>query len=162
LFFSANKIPQTADDSDAYYRRKIVISFPNKFEGDTADPNLLAKLTTDVELSGIFNALMIAFRNILQKNNGIFINEKTIQARREKYEMAANPIGSFIEHAVAKDSEESDKAPKDVLYNVYKRYCKENKLAVESKENFGKILKNKYHYKEGRESSGAENDLEGG
>jgi hypothetical protein len=50
-------------------------------------------------------------------------------------------IGSFIEHAVAKDSEESDKTPKDLLYNVYKRYCKENKLAVESKENFGKILK---------------------
>ena len=139
LFFSANKIPQTADDSDAYYRRKIVISFPNRFEGDTADPDMLAKLTTDEELSGIFNLLMTALRNILLKNNGIFINEKTIQARREKYEMAANPIGS---------------APKDVLYNVYKRYCKENKLAVESKENFGKILKNKYHYKEGRESSG--------
>ena len=62
--------------------------------------------------------------------------------------------GSFIEHAVAKDSEESDKTPKDLLYNVYKRYCKENKLAVESKENFGKILKNKHNFKDGREASG--------
>jgi putative DNA primase/helicase len=154
LFFSANKIPQTTDDSDAYYRRNIVVSFPNTFEGDTADPNQLAKLTTDEEISGIFNVLMDALRDILLKNNGIFINEKTIQTRKEKYEMAADPIGSFIEHAVAKDSDESDKTPKDLLYNIYKRYCKENKLAVESKENFGKMLKNKYQYQDGREASG--------
>jgi putative DNA primase/helicase len=135
LFFSANRIPQTTDDSDAYYRRNIVISFPKKFEGDRADTNMLAKLTTDDEISGIFNVLMDALRDILLKNNGgIFINEKTIQARREKYEMAANPIGSFIEHMVARDSIESDKITKDEFYQVYQRYCRENKLVVESKE----------------------------
>jgi putative DNA primase/helicase len=153
LFFSANKIPQTADDSDAYYRRNIVISFPNRFEGANDDPNLLAKLTTEEELSGIFNVLMIALQRLL-KNNSVYVNEKTIQRRREKYEMAANPIGSFIEHAVTRDSGESDKTPKDLLYNVYKRYCKENKLAVQSKENFGKILKKKHDFQDGREASG--------
>jgi putative DNA primase/helicase len=155
LFFSANKIPQTADDSDAYYRRNVVISFPNKFEGDKADPDMLTKLTTDDEISGIFNVLMIALRNILLKNNGgIFINEKTIQARREKYEMAANPIGSFIKNAVAEDSIESDKVTKDEFYHVYQRYCTQNKLVVESKENLGKILKKKYQYQDGRDASG--------
>ena len=70
LFFSANKIPQTADESDADYRRKIVLSFPNTFEGQNDDPDLLAKLTTEEELSGIFNILMTALRNILLRNNG--------------------------------------------------------------------------------------------
>ncbi len=65
LFFSANKIPQTADESDAYFRRNVVISFPNKFDEDKADPDLLSKLTTDEEMSGIFNVLMIALRRIL-------------------------------------------------------------------------------------------------
>jgi putative DNA primase/helicase len=123
------------------------------FEGKNDDPDLLAKLTTEEELSSIFNVLMVALQRLL-KNNGVFVNEKTIHTRREKYEMAANPIGSFIEHAVARDSEEYDKTPKDRLYNIYKRYCKENKLAVESKENFGKILKNKYDFLDGREASG--------
>ncbi|MGC2427204.1 MAG: hypothetical protein WA421_09225 [Nitrososphaeraceae archaeon] len=63
LFF-ANKIPQTTDDSDAYYRRKIVISFPNMFEGKNDDPDLLAKLTAEEELSGIFNVLMIALQRL--------------------------------------------------------------------------------------------------
>jgi hypothetical protein len=37
---------------------------------------------------------------------------------------------------------------------VYKHFCSVKKLAVESKENFGKILKGKLGYKDGRESTG--------
>jgi hypothetical protein len=95
LFFSANKIPQTADDSDAYYRRQ--------FEDNNADPDLLMNLTTEEELSGIFNVLMTSLRRVLRSKR-IFVNEKTIQERREKYEMSSDPIGSFIKIAVAEDS----------------------------------------------------------
>ena len=41
------------------------------------------------------------------------MNEKIIRERREKYELALNPIGSFIERAIALDSTESDKVIKD-------------------------------------------------
>jgi hypothetical protein len=58
-------------------------------------------LTTEEELSGIFNILMTALRRILKNNRGVFVNEKTIRERREKYELALNPIGSFIEQAIA-------------------------------------------------------------
>jgi putative DNA primase/helicase len=155
LFFNANKIPETDDTSDAYYRRNNIISFPNKFEDGVADPDLLFKLTTEEELSGIFNVLMIALRRLL-KNKCLFVSEKTIHQRREKYELALNPIGSFIKDAVAQESVESDRVIKDEFYHAYKRFCKEKRLAVESKENFGKILKsNVYGYQDGREASGA-------
>jgi putative DNA primase/helicase len=153
LWFSANKLPQTADNSDAYYRRIPVISFPHKFEGHNADPDLSRKLTTKEELSGIFNVLMIALRRILH-NKGIYLNEKTIQERREKYEMASNPIGSFIEHMIAKDCTEDDKTPKEEFYRAYVLYCKENNLPIQSKENFGKILKRNFYFQEGREPCG--------
>lgn len=152
LFFSANKIPETADDSDAYFRRNVVISFPNKFEGETADPDLLSKLAAEEELSGIFNVLMTALRRVL-KRGGIFVNEKTVHARREKYELATNPIKSFVEDAISEDSVESDRTTKEQIYQAYRRFCKDNTLAIESKENFGKILKNKHSFEEGRESS---------
>ncbi|MGC2598412.1 MAG: phage/plasmid primase, P4 family, partial [Nitrososphaeraceae archaeon] len=96
LFFSANKIPTTHDTSDAFFRRYVIISFPNNFEGKD-DPDLVRKLTTD-------DLLMIALRRILKNNRGIFVNEKTICERREKYELALNPVGSFLEQAVAGDS----------------------------------------------------------
>ena len=83
LFFSANKIPMTYDTSDAFFRRNYIISFPNNFETKD-DPDLLKKLTTDEELSGIFNILMIALRRILKNNRGIFTNAKTIHERQRK------------------------------------------------------------------------------
>jgi Cdc6-like AAA superfamily ATPase len=50
-------------------------------------------------------------------------------------------LAHFIEQAIVEDSTESDRVIKDDLYRAYSRFCKEKRLAVESKENFGKILK---------------------
>jgi P4 family phage/plasmid primase-like protien len=155
LIFSANKIPESHDASEAYFRRNVIISFPNKFEEGSSDPDLQGKLTTDEELSGIFNALIIALRRLLKKNRGIFVYEKTINERRERYELALDPIGSFIKEAVAEDSTVSDWVSKDVFYQAYKRFCREKNLAIQPKENFGKILKKQSRYQDGREASGA-------
>src|SRR5215204_1209209 len=112
LIFSANKIPETMDISDAYFRREIIVSFPNRFEdGKGADPNLLKKLTTEEELSGIFNVLVVVLRRVLY--NGIFVREKTIEQRRERHQLAVDPIASFLKEAIAEHSEESDKTFKD-------------------------------------------------
>jgi putative DNA primase/helicase len=154
LFFSANKIPDTEDESDAYFRRDIILSFPNRFDdGKGADPNLLKKLTTEEELSGIFNVLIIALRQLL-KNGCLFVREKTIEERREKHELAVDPVRYFIRDAFSEDSVESDKTTKDGMYRAYTCFCKEKKLAVESKENLGKILKGKHGIQDGRESTG--------
>lgn len=64
LYFGANKIPIAYDESDAFFRRRVILGFPNKFEGNRDDPEFLKKLTTDEELSGIFNVLMIALRRV--------------------------------------------------------------------------------------------------
>jgi phage/plasmid-associated DNA primase len=95
----------------------MTICFPRKFEGNNADPNLSKKMAKEEELSGIFNVLMIALRRILHSKR-IFVNEKTIQERREKYETAANPIGSFIKEAVAEDSVISDQTTKEHFYQT--------------------------------------------
>jgi|RhiMetdeSRZDD1v2_1073273.scaffolds.fasta_scaffold76755_4 putative DNA primase/helicase len=153
LFFSANKIPETEDDSDAYFRREIIISFPIRFEGKNQDPNLLKKLTTEEELSGIFNVLVKALRTVL-RNEEIFVNEKTIEQRRERHQLAVNPLQYFLEDVIDKESSELDKTPKDTLYEAYTGFCNRHKLAVESKENLSRILKNRYRYQEDREGSG--------
>jgi P4 family phage/plasmid primase-like protien len=81
LFFNTNSVNDTIDQTTAFYRRLIIISFPNKFEGQNEDPFILDKLTEKEELSGIFNILMHALRNVLN-NKGIHLNEKTIEERR--------------------------------------------------------------------------------
>jgi P4 family phage/plasmid primase-like protien len=39
LFFNANQVPLTYDDSDAYFRRNILIQLPNQFVEESDDPS---------------------------------------------------------------------------------------------------------------------------
>ena len=78
LLFSANKIPETHDDTDAYFRRWIIIVFPNIFTEHTipkADPNLLQKLATPEELSGLLHKALEALSTLLTR--GAFHGDKT-------------------------------------------------------------------------------------
>lgn len=77
LFFSTNKMIQTSDQTNAFYRRLIIISFPNTFEEDKQDPDLINKLTTQSELSGIFNLLMYYLRLII-KITGFTLMKKAL------------------------------------------------------------------------------------
>src|SRR5689334_16272431 len=92
-----------ADSSDAYNRRVIIIVFPNRFEGAKEDKQLISKLTTEQEKSGIFNVLMMELRRI-RHTQQIYVNEKTIEDRRAKYERAVSPVKAFLGEAVAEDS----------------------------------------------------------
>ena len=80
-FFSANEMPAISDPSDGHFRREVVISFPNQFEeGKNANPNLKHERTTDEELSGIFNTLMIPLRErIIKQNKPPYVDAKSIR-----------------------------------------------------------------------------------
>jgi putative DNA primase/helicase len=153
--FNANQMPNIPDNSDARYRREIILSFPFQFEGEREDPDLLKKLSSEEEKSGIFNIISIALKRITKNGGRICINQKTIKERREKAELIHDPIKAFTNKAIAKDSVESDNEIKEILYLAYKRFCKYHKLPVEQKETLGKMLKKKpYEWKDGRKSKG--------
>lgn len=139
LFFNANLIRQSSDQTTAYYRREVLISFPFTFEGKKDDPYLLQKLSSQEELSGIFNVLMNALRRIL-KNNGIHINEKTVEQRRLKSERVTDPVKVFKEEAIAEDSTADEWITKADLFSAYIKFCSKYKIAIKSIEAFGKDL----------------------
>lgn len=140
MFFNANSLNDVIEKTIADYRREVIISFPNTFEGKNDDPHLLYKLSTEEEMSGIFNVLMKALGRILQKNE-LYLNEKTIDERRKKSDLASNPVKSFIDEAVSEESVESDYITKTDLYYAYVQFCKKNKIAAKTIELFGKNIK---------------------
>ena len=150
LFFNTNKITTSIDQTDAYFRREILISFPNTFQGKKDDPNTLKNIKQ--ELPGIFNALMIALRTLL-KNNQIYVNHKTIEDKRLKHEISANPVKSFIDEMVDEASTCDETITKDELYEFYMMFCNNHSIAIKSRESFGKEMK-RLDYKDGRESKG--------
>ena len=82
-----------------------------------ADKDLLRKHSTEDELSRIINMLIIALRTLL-RNGIIFVHEKTIEQRRQRHELAVNPLKYFIDDVLAEDSTESDKTPKVTFYEA--------------------------------------------
>jgi putative DNA primase/helicase len=137
MIFSCNTLPKTKDRSDAFYRRWIIIPFTKKFEGINADKNLLTKLTTKEELSGIFNFSLVGLKRLLKQ--GYFTGAMSTDEVRDMYDRLSDPIRAFQLDRLYTAADAS--IEKDRLYDEYVKYSHEKCLPLESKIKFSKRLK---------------------
>jgi len=136
LIYSANKLPMTGDKSYAFYRRWILLSFPNTFEGENADPNILEKLTTPEEMSGLLNWALQGLYRLLK--NGDFTYGKTVEEVQEQYEELSDPVYAYVKEYLEVSPGEA--IAKDELYEHYVKWCKERKLPITAKNMLTKEL----------------------
>jgi len=136
LLFSANKVPEVYEDTDAFFRRWIIIVFPHQFIGDDADPNILEKLTTEEELSGLLNKALEALRRLLK--NGRFSHSKSTEEIREDYIRKSSPIAAFIMDCLEIDSDAF--IIKKDLYSLFAEYCRIRKIPSVTRDTFFKNL----------------------
>ncbi len=95
---------------------------------------------------------MHALRTLLN-NKGIYLNEKTVEERRLKHEMAVHPVKSFVDEAIEEDSIENDYVAKSDMHEAYRLFCKKHSLAPKTIIALGRELK-KEKIAEGREGTG--------
>ncbi|RLC33897.1 hypothetical protein DRH14_04130 [Candidatus Shapirobacteria bacterium] len=150
LIFSANQLPMASDTTIAFFRRWILVSFPNRFEGKKRDPNILERLTTSQELSGFFNLVLKHLKSLLTKRN--FSNSKVAEEIMEDYIRKSNPVLAFVHDVVVIDPK--GYATKDATYSAFVSYCKDNRLPVVSKGRFGSLLQGYAPVKTGRKTIG--------
>lgn len=138
LIFSANQVPQTYDDTDAYFGRWIILTFPNRFtdEDGNLNPNLLDELTTPGELRGLFNFALEGLKRLLK--NKQFSFSKTTDRVREEYTRMSDPVAAFVMDKILIDPESH--IIKKELYQLYITYCKEKKYPIWSENTFHKNL----------------------
>jgi len=136
LLFSANELPPTSDLTDAYFRRWLIIDFPNTFKGSDADPNLLSKLTTDGELSGLFNWALEGLERLLEQ--GGFTKSTAQEEIKDRWIKETDSLRSFVMAKVEEDEE--NYVSKDAFMIEYKKWCKSNNLGPVSKEKIGRDL----------------------
>jgi P4 family phage/plasmid primase-like protien len=168
---SCNVLPPSSDDSDARYRREIVLPFPYQFveEKDEeqqndpniriADPFLLDKIINDEnEMSGILNIVLDSLNSIYD-NKKIYSNS-TINQRRAKAELIANPVKAFYEENCQVPSDSKIYEIKEDLYKEFVKYCNSNKLHTLGYRKFIDQLKKEYHANDGRAKITDENGNE--
>ena len=144
LLFSANEIPKTEDETDAFFSRLIIINFPTQFLGNKADPNLIHKLTTDEELSGLMRIVLRRLSRVLKE--GISMASCSIDENYEKYIMSSNPVRAFFEAAIEYDNDRA--SSKSEVFTSYKTFCNSKKLAAESEQSFNRKLKKEFGLKD--------------
>ena len=138
MIFSANEIPQTSDESDAFFARLIIINFPKQFLGDAADPHLIDKLTTEQEMSGFFNLIVPRVAKVLEK--GITGSNQSLEENYLKYMESSDPIRAFVETAISRSNDKDSFLSKTDLYNAYMDYCIAKQLNPESQFAFSQRL----------------------
>jgi len=138
LIYSANKLPEVTDTTGAFFRRWIIINFPNIFDDDTADKNLIDKLTTPEELSGLLKNSVLALQHLL--GDGKFMKSPTTDELEERYTKLSNSIAAFAQEVIEYDAG-GDTLSRSELFMIYGEYCRNNALIVKSQATFSKELK---------------------
>ena len=136
--FSANDIPVTPDQTDAFYRRPIIINFLNQFLAEDIDYNILDKLTTDEELSGLLNIILKRLPRVL-KEGIVKVTPDTIAKNYEKYTIGSDQVKAFIEMCTETDNQSMITKPN--LHEAYQRFCKHFKRNAESLQTFNRSAK---------------------
>jgi len=132
LLINSNSLPISEDTSEGFYRRWIIIDFPNNFpEGK----DIIADIP-DIEFNNLCKKVCEILPNILK--SGKFTNQGTIEERQKKYIMASNPLPHFIK-TYCKEDVNCYVRYAD-LYAKYIEFLKFNKKRKISKKEFSKLL----------------------
>nr|WP_321496613.1 phage/plasmid primase, P4 family [uncultured Methanolobus sp.] len=148
LIFSANNLPPIGNGDFAFFRRWILIDFPNTFEGENKDINLIRKLTTPDELSGFLNRALAALHVLLE--NGEFSYTKTVEEVQRMYLINSNSVAAFASECIESGAEDT---PKKVVYETYMNWCENNEIKPKADNVFGKYFK-ELGFNDSRESTG--------
>jgi len=128
MCFSANGIPILPKDADpAYFNRWLPIPFPNVFQGESDDKDIVKTFTTPEQLSAILKWALDGLKR-LKKNNWIFTN----QPSREELMGFFGAVGKkatkeiqiedFVENCLIHDKEYA--VDRSAVYAFYQIWCK--------------------------------------
>ena len=139
MYFSANQMPKVSEDTKAFYRRFDFIELENDFS-QSDDPNLLNKITTEDQLSGLLNFVLKIFWSVLRKNLKFSFSD-SIEETAKKYALNSNTPKLFFETCINYDDTSDDWIGATDLYNTYIEWCEKNGLIKVSQTAFGREMK---------------------
>jgi P4 family phage/plasmid primase-like protien len=140
LIFSANTMPITPDETDAFFARLLIINFPNQFLGVKANPNLIEELTTEREMSALLGLVVRRLPRVL-KEGILYTASHTIEDNYLRYIRSSNPIRYFVETALRVDNGANVYVTKTDMHAAYGKFCDKNKFGTESSYTFSRELK---------------------
>jgi putative DNA primase/helicase len=89
-----NSLPRTADTTEGFFSRWIVIPFTGFYPAGKADTSLIHRLTAPQELQGLLRASVAGLQALL--NRGAFRMPDSVKAATDHFRKEADPIRGYI------------------------------------------------------------------
>ena len=139
--YAANEVPDVnvPDDDEAFWRRWLLVEFPNHYPPSERDSSLRDDLTTDDALSGVLNWATQGRSRLLEQ--GKFAGEdRYAQAKRERWQAWGESVDKFISECVDHDPD-ADRLTTSDAHRRYAAWCRENGLDPIGQRKFTNSLK---------------------
>lgn len=132
ILISSNSLPPSEDTSEGFFRRWLILDFPNIFpEGKD-----ILKEIPDTEYPNLARKITIILPKLLEK--GRFTHQGTIEERTKKYILSSNPLSLFINLFCEKDFNSYLRYSE--LYMAYRRFLHLIKHRKISAREFNDVL----------------------
>lgn len=119
-WFGTNHMPHTRDFSDALFRRAIILTFNNKFEGPKRDAKLTQKLID--EIPGIFNLALDGLARLYDKQS--FTECQSGKEALGDWRLEADQAAQFVGECCHKDPSSLESIGD--LYEKYKKWAEDS------------------------------------
>jgi len=134
IIIATNNLPSTTDKTMGFYRRWLIIDFPNRF---TEKKDILKDIPEE-EYSCLAVKCCLMLRNLLEVKE--FHNEGTIEQRMEKYESKSNFLEEFIRLFTTQEDVNGYITKAD-FYKKFLEWCRENRHRELSETSLGLTMK---------------------
>jgi putative DNA primase/helicase len=139
MVFGANNYPQSADISHAFFRRWVVIPVDRPWDESPKKipfEELLSRLTTPEELSGLLNEALKRLRRVQTQG---FTEGESARRTFSEFRATSDPVATFLDENVV--SEAGAYVPIDELYRAYARWIHSRGRVPITKSSFGRSVR---------------------
>lgn len=138
LIYSANELPKTSDRTEAFFRRWIVIDFPNQFTEDNEDTNtnLPECLINPESMSGLLNWALDGLDRI-KEQEGFSMTESRKEIQ-ERWILKTDSLRAFVNRALT--TKIDARTSRNDLYEIYKKFCNHHNIYIAKKQTVTKRI----------------------
>lgn len=136
IIASFNRLPTTADTTEGFFSRWVVVPFIGYFPEGKADTTLRDKLTTPSELEGLLVRAVFGLRNLMER--GSFDIPQSVKTETGYFRRVANPVRAFAEDRLIADRDSW--IPRRNLYVAYQEWAEEAELETLTPAKFYEAL----------------------
>ena len=116
-----NSLPRTADTTEGFFSRWVVVPFTAFFPAGVADPTLIDRLTRPRVLQGLLRTAVGGLQTVMRR--GAFSTPESVRVATQRFREEADPIRGFMRECITAGTEFIERS---AVYNAYVLWASTN------------------------------------